>query len=1271
MRLVLFIALILLSAVPALHSADVSNCSVINASGSYVQTADLEGSPLTPSSPAYTNQRACIVFNASDIDYDCGGYAVANNGTSGNTTGFFAARRSNITLHNCPTVGNYTIGVQLDQSNDSVISGVGAINNSKAGILLTNGGARNLVTGCTLSRNSFSASGAILPVTAYITSSETNFTYNTITEIRNTSIRTSGANNVIRGNTMDDFLGANVQGIYVSGSDNQTIADNVINGATSAGINAQAGENHDISNNTVTGCSGNAIMVGAPGSVIHGNAALDSAGSSSGIYVSSGDADVRNNTASGNSYGIRIYATTNATLINNTATGNRNIGIQLYRSNGSAVINNTAGDNPDYDIDLENTKDNLVSSNSLYYSSVGVMVHYGRNNTVDSNTAEEAYQAFYIHSSDNNFVSNNSATGSDNCVHLEMADNNLVTGNNASGNALNGIYLAGSDNNTIAGNYVINSTQYGIYLSNSAGNSILSNAVADTSIGLFTDGYGIYLANSPDNAILSNNITNSLRRGIFAEWSNNATVVSNLLADNVETAIYMDHSFESSVLQNNVTGSQNGISFINSGLDNVSMNVLNGASASGGISMAAADFSEVGLNAVDGFSTGISIMSSSSHVALNSVAGAASLGIQLSGNGNTVELNNVSGSLRGISVSGNDNNVSANDVEGSGLYGLELSSGTGNSVLWNTLNESGAFDLWLEPVPALCGSSVEGNIGSGGRPILFANSAGDWGSTVASELVICDADGAQVSEVHVAGSDTLANNGVLLYLTSGANLTGIESAGNLYGLLAMTGSPPDDSWTVVRGLIAAGNTYGVNVTDSDHLSIEDSIIGGNGNNLTVSAISVSGTIMLRNVTFIGPGGNSIISLLDSVSDSVYYIDGAPIPPLPPGPPYPLTNGSVEIWAGSGLVSLDEINWSWTDAEASGLYEPSFDVMLYNTTEWVPLLADIDTGENSLSMDDLVPSSRYSIFFTPHDDGGEESSAQFECYTDGECGDCEECSGRACVQIPGCECVRDSMCPESDYCRGTSCVSVSCECGRVSDHACDEYECCADSACPAWNTCTGNVCVPIGFGCDSDNDCADDQRCDIPAGQPGGACADITGCGEAAGHRLMPWECGAGCPPCPEGSSCMLHACAKDAPKPEPEPALTCPMSGLVGEDKVCVAKIGSEACANCGLIITDPAGRNFTGRTDAEGNFALPLTMEGIYTVTLTKDGKAVRTLQVQSLAASTQAGGEKPVADADGAAPSALIIIALLMAILAFFYFRRKKKPQGEGEPAQAQKMR
>jgi LPXTG-motif cell wall-anchored protein len=131
------------------------------------------------------------------------------------------------------------------------------------------------------------------------------------------------------------------------------------------------------------------------------------------------------------------------------------------------------------------------------------------------------------------------------------------------------------------------------------------------------------------------------------------------------------------------------------------------------------------------------------------------------------------------------------------------------------------------------------------------------------------------------------------------------------------------------------------------------------------------------------------------------------------------------------------------------------------------------------------------------------------------------------------------------------------------------------------------------------------------------------------------------------------------------------MSGFVGEEKACSARIGAEACANCVLVITDPSGRNFTGRTDAEGNFDLPLTMEGIYTVTLIRDGKTLRTLEVHSLAAAPTGPDEKPIADGGGAAPSALIIIALLMAIMAFFYFRRKKKAQGEGEPAQGQKSR
>ncbi len=134
-------------------------------------------------------------------------------------------------------------------------------------------------------------------------------------------------------------------------------------------------------------------------------------------------------------------------------------------------------------------------------------------------------------------------------------------------------------------------------------------------------------------------------------------------------------------------------------------------------------------------------------------------------------------------------------------------------------------------------------------------------------------------------------------------------------------------------------------------------------------------------------------------------------------------------------------------------------------------------------------------------------------------------------------------------------NVTCPCGEVVNASCVPFECCSDSSC-------GSV-----------------EYCKIPSGKIGGECVAVAGsCGEAKNHTFVPYgyQCGTepGCPSCPADMRCEAHKCIGNG--------LSCPTTGIVGDNKTCQASENEQPCANCDYIVTDPAGRNFTGRTDAE-----------------------------------------------------------------------------------------
>ena len=118
------------------------------------------------------------------------------------------------------------------------------------------------------------------------------------------------------------------------------------------------------------------------------------------------------------------------------------------------------------------------------------------------------------------------------------------------------------------------------------------------------------------------------------------------------------------------------------------------------------------------------------------------------------------------------------------------------------------------------------------------------------------------------------------------------------------------------------------------------------------------------------------------------------------------------------------------------------------------------------------------------------------------------------------------------------------------------------------------------------------------------------CGYASGHAFIPYNytCGPepGCPSCPLGQSCISHQCVSND--------ITCPSTGIVGDNLTCRTTQNGQACGpqdNCTATVTLPDGRQLGANPDENGNVLLPLTLPGNYTITLLKNGQAVKVLRV------------------------------------------------------------
>ncbi|MDD5171892.1 MAG: right-handed parallel beta-helix repeat-containing protein [Candidatus ainarchaeum sp.] len=102
---------------------NVSSCVNITSADRYVLNTSLSGAPnpVTGTDPMVPGN-ACIVIASSDVELDCDGYDITNDGTLGITYGIVINQTSltNVTVRNCQ-VADYTIGAYASSRDASII----------------------------------------------------------------------------------------------------------------------------------------------------------------------------------------------------------------------------------------------------------------------------------------------------------------------------------------------------------------------------------------------------------------------------------------------------------------------------------------------------------------------------------------------------------------------------------------------------------------------------------------------------------------------------------------------------------------------------------------------------------------------------------------------------------------------------------------------------------------------------------------------------------------------------------------------------------------------------------------------------------------------------------------------------------------------------------------------------------------------------------------------------------------------------------------------
>ncbi|MDD5340339.1 MAG: right-handed parallel beta-helix repeat-containing protein [Candidatus ainarchaeum sp.] len=287
--------------------ANVSNCPVITAAGTYTQSANYTGAPNSASPLSGT---ACVVIAASNVTYDCAGFSIANNGTSGNTTGILLnSSATNATVKNCPGISGYNYSIYIYQSSNNAITNNTAYNSSN-GFYLSSSNGNNLANN-----------------SAYNNTQDGVFLY-------------SSLSNNLTGNRAYN----NTYGFHFDSSSGNNLTNNSAYNNTNSGFFISAGSNNTLASNR------------AYNHPQHGFA----------FYSSSGN-NLTNNSAYNNSiYGFYIQtSSSNNTLANNSAYNNTWYGFYIYfASNNNTMLNNVAFLNA-YGAYIANSSLNNLTGNNL------------------------------------------------------------------------------------------------------------------------------------------------------------------------------------------------------------------------------------------------------------------------------------------------------------------------------------------------------------------------------------------------------------------------------------------------------------------------------------------------------------------------------------------------------------------------------------------------------------------------------------------------------------------------------------------------------------------------------------------------------------------------------------------------------------------------------------------------------------------------------------------------------------------------------------------
>ncbi|MFH0738139.1 MAG: right-handed parallel beta-helix repeat-containing protein [Candidatus Micrarchaeota archaeon] len=879
-------------------------------------------------------------------------------------------------------------------------------------------------------------------------------------------------------------------------------------------------------------------------------------------------------------------------------------------------------------------------------------------------------------------------------VQFRHVDGGSISNNSASLSETAGFHLYQSMDVTVQANIADSGTLDGF----GSTDSVLNNYLDNTANSNGEEGFDLY---DPRDVLRNNTAVSNGGDGFHLASSEPNTLSANNASGNGGSGFNLD-IFGSIVENNSADNNADSGIYFNSLYGRFVNNTLFGNTA-GGLIIFAVQYSNFSINVVHDNPIGIGMLISSNNLFSQNQIHSNVDGIQvlLSDDNAFISDNASQNTQHGMYAEGSLRTIiDPSTFCGNGGSGLVLNASNDTSVTDSIFCTNGADGVYLfdSHHSNITNNSAYDNIVSG----FHAASSSD--NNLSDNIAYDQSTGSGIRMESAAGNhidrNDVYSNDIGVLVSTGSDPASFE--GNLiydnsqYGLQILTSglSTMSDTHFYANGVDLLSNA-GYPLYADNSIFDEDS-----GSFLSFTNLSIRDE----------PG-------LDMVPP-VYTIDwrdNSSVLPLPTDRES-FQQRFVDMSVLGGNVVIENTTWHWTDAELAGYVESNLELWKHNGT-WNHMTgATLSAGTNSLFISDLASFSVFAILedvsVPPDDDGGEnppeeelgisvksvcngfivtvrdggapvenalvevfdetlapifastytnasgqaayygacDLDATIEAVKSGKSGsetDFIECG--VCA-----ECQTDEDCPDSEQCLLEQCVPINCPNGQVQNHTCVIYECVNDADCTGGQICIGHQCRPA-YECISDNDCGLGQFCQIPEGENGGECEDVScGCGLIENHACTAYGC---CQDgdCPENLLCRNNTCVLAD--------IDCPPQGIVGDKKLCNATEGGLPCMGCDFIVTAPDGRNATGRTDDLGRINLPLNLQGDYKVTLLKDGQIIKVVTVQSL--------PRPGIEDEGKQTAMLplevqaLFLVILVALLGLaLYLLRRRKGDKPGKP-------